>query len=257
MKALIDADSLLYKVGFAIEEKTKWNEMDVLAGLEDELDITRDTDLQTCYQAFDKMVENIMFAVDCNEAYLVFTGGHNFRLDIPMSYKENRKSSSRPIGYNELLDYVLQTYEGEITDGIEADDLVVYMRTHSEDEWILCAMDKDVLYQTVGTHYNYHNDSEVDVDEFEAIYFAYYQTLAGDRSDGYIGCKGIGDKRATKILADCKTELELWEAVVKTYESKGQTEDDAIQTMRLANMHQWDGKAIVLWEPPTNRKPLI
>lgn len=257
MKALIDADSLLYKVGFAIEEKTLWNEFDVEAGLEDQPDITFTTDLEQCYKTFDTILENMLFAVDCDEAILVFTGGRNFRLDFPVSYKENRKDSRKPLAYKELLEYANDTYDCIITDGIEADDLVVYMKTHDDEDYVLCAMDKDVLYQTVGRHYNYHNDTEVTINLKQAVTFAYYQTLAGDRSDGYKGAKGIGDVRANKILADCKTELELWDAVVKTYESKEQSYDEALWTMRLANMHQWDGSQIKLWVPPTDREPLF
>lgn len=249
MKALIDADSLLYKVGFAIEEKTIWNEFDVEAGLEDSPDITHDTNIQQCYSTFDVLMDNIMFATDADEALLVFSGGKNFRLDFPVSYKENRKDSRKPLGYKELLQYADDNYDCIITDGIEADDLVVYMKGQ-DDDYTLCAIDKDILYQTIGTHYNYGKDEWITTKEFDAIWFAYYQTLTGDTSDGYKGCKGIGDKRARKILADCKTEKELWDAVVETYLSKEQTEEEAIWTMRLANMHQWNGEEIVLWNPP-------
>jgi 5'-3' exonuclease len=249
MKALIDADSLLYKVGFAIEEKTIWNEFDVEAGLEDSPDITHDTNIQQCYSTFDVLMDNIMFATDADEALLVFSGGKNFRLDFPVSYKENRKDSRKPLGYKELLQYADDNYDCIITDGIEADDLVVYMKGQ-DDDYTLCAIDKDILYQTIGTHYNYGKDEWITTKEFDAIWFAYYQTLTGDTSDGYKGCKGIGDKRARKILADCKTEKELWDAVVETYLSKDQTEEEAIWTMRLANMHQWNGEEIVLWNPP-------
>ena len=60
---------------------------------------------------------------------------------------------------------------------------------------------------------------------------------------------GIGPVKANKILANCETEEELWKAVVATYEERGQTEEEAIWTMRLANMHQYDGTKIVLWKP--------
>ena len=249
MLALIDADSLLYKVGFAIEEKTMWNEFDVEAGLETDLDVTHDTSLTQCYSTFDTLVENIIFATDAEGALLVFSGGKNFRLSFPTSYKENRKDSRKPLGYKELLQYAENTYDCIVTDGIEADDLVVYMKGLDED-YVLCAIDKDILYQTIGTHYNYGKDEWITTKEFDAIWFAYYQTLTGDTSDGYKGCKGIGDKRARKILADCKTEKEMWDAVVETYESKGQTADEALWTMRLANMHQLNGDEIVLWNPP-------
>lgn len=250
MKALIDADSLLYKVGFAIEEKVFWNEFDILGGSDELPDIDYYTDLKQCYQTFDTLVENIMFATDTEGCLLVFSGGHNFRLNFPVEYKTNRTGSRKPTGYLELLTYARNHYNNIVTDGIEADDLVVYMRTRSEDEWILCAIDKDILYQTEGTHYNYNKDEEVTVTAWEATWFAYYQTLAGDQSDGYKGCKGIGDKRARKLLADCEDETDLWTTVLGAYEKAGQSYEEALWTMRLANMHQWDGQQIRLWEPP-------
>jgi hypothetical protein len=48
MLALVDADSLIYKVGFAIEDKTYWNEAEVMAGIEQEKDITYDTNIAVC-----------------------------------------------------------------------------------------------------------------------------------------------------------------------------------------------------------------
>ena len=61
MKALIDADSLIYKVGFAIEEKNFWNEYEVThEGAEPDIDYT--TDLEQCYESCSTLIENIMFS---------------------------------------------------------------------------------------------------------------------------------------------------------------------------------------------------
>ena len=248
MIALIDADSLLYKVGFAIEDKVIWNEQEVALGLE-EPEIEYYTDIEQCKTTFEQMVDNIVFATDCDSAYLVFSGKGNFRLDLPSSYKENRSETRKPLGYQELRDFAEDVYHSYTPEGMEADDYVVYMKTTYPEDYILCAIDKDVLYQTVGTHYNYGKDEEVTVTEWEAIKFAYYQTLTGDTSDGYKGAIGIGPVKANNILANCETEEELWKAVVATYEERGQTEEEAIWTMRLANMHQYDGTKIVLWKP--------
>lgn len=250
MIALVDADSLLYKVCFAIEERAIWNEMEVLAGLETEKDESYFTSLEQCYRTFDQLVSNVVFATDCDSCYLVFSGDGNFRLSLPTSYKENRKDYRKPLGHEELREYAIKTYPSRTVTGIEADDYVVWLKkTHPED-YIVCAMDKDVLYQSVGTHYNYGSDEEITTTEQEAITFAYFQTLAGDTADGYKGCPGIGKVKATKLLDGLKTEQEMWQAVVTAYEAKGLTSEDALWTMRLANMHQFNGKTIDLWEPP-------
>lgn len=261
MKALIDADSLLYKVGFAIEDKTIWNECEVDAGLEDEEDVQFFCDLEVCKKTFDTLIENIMFATETNEALLVFTGSNNFRHKNPLGYKEHRKDIRKPLIYDDLLKYALANYNCKVVDGIEADDYVVYLKTKLPDEYFLCAIDKDVLYQTVGEHYDYNNDRYVTTNEMDAIRYAYYQTLVGDSSDGYKGCKGIGPVKANKILDDVldsctpwannkQLHKAYWEAVVEAYESKGLSEYDALWTMRLANMYQYDGKKVTMWSPP-------
>lgn len=248
--ALIDADSLLYKVGFAIEDKVVWNELEVEAGLETELDIEYTTDLEQCFVTFQISVDNILSAVDCDEYLLVFTGGDNFRYDLPTPYKENRIGVRKPTGYHELLAHVLDKYPSKVVDGYEADDYVVAEKTLHPDKYIVCAIDKDVLYQSVGTHYNYRTDEEVTVTELEAIKYMYFQTLAGDTSDGYKGCPGIGKIKANNALVDCKTEAEMWQATISLYETKGLTTEDAVLTMQLANMHQLHGTEIILWQPP-------
>ena len=249
MKALIDADSLLYKVGFAIEEKTVWNELEVSLGLEEPV-TTLETDLDQCYSSFDLFVSNIIHAVDVEEAVLVYTGSNNFRYSNQLGYKENRKELRKPLGYDDLLQYSLDNYTSLVIDDMEADDYVVYEKTTKPDDYILCAIDKDVLYQTEGVHYNYHIDEFVEVSKQEAIHYAYLQTLMGDTSDGYTGIPRVGKVKATKILEGLTTEKDMWEATVEAYTEKGLTVEDAINTMRLANMHQYDGKQIHLWNPP-------
>lgn len=249
MKALIDADSLLYKVGFALEEKSFWNEFDIEGGSDESPEITYSIELQQAFKTFDTLVDNIMFATDADSYVLVFSGGDNFRLHFPVEYKMNRVGSRKPTGYSELLAYAKEYYVTHTTNGIEADDYVVWAHKQEEDT-IICAIDKDIIYQSVGTHYNYGKDEEVTVDEWEATKYAYYQTLTGDQSDGYKGCRGIGAKRATTLLEGCTTESCLWEKVLEAYEAKGQSYEEALWTMRLANMHQYNGEKIILWEPP-------
>lgn len=248
MKALIDADSLLYKVGFAIEEKVIWNEPEYEAGLE-EPEIDYFTDLNQCSKTLDQLIDNILFATDCDSALLVFTGADNFRYDNPLGYKEHRTGARKPTGYEEILAYAKTYYTTETVEGMEADDFVVWLKTEEPEDWILCAIDKDVLYQTEGTHYNYNRDEEVTVTAEEAVRYAYYQTLVGDTSDGYKGCPGIGPKKADKILDECETEQEMWDAVVEAFDKKKLCIDHATNMMRLANMHQYNGNEVILWTP--------
>lgn len=251
MLALIDADSLFYRIAFAVEDEYFWNEFDVEAGLEEEEDITYDTNLTEQLRIFDQMLENIIFATDADDYLLVVGGKGNFRMDNPLGYKQHRVAVRKPEGLKEFISEVKKKYKVKANDNIEADDYVVWRKTTSDEDIVVCAIDKDILYQTEGTHYNYFTDEYITTDKDYATKYAYIQTLAGDRADGYEGLKGIGIKRAEKILKDAKTEEEMWQAVVEAYVSKGKTSEDAINTMRLANMHQYDGNIVKLWNPPT------
>ena len=143
----------------------------------------------------------------------------------------------------------------------EADDTVIAKLVHDRDKYILCAVDKDVLYSEPGTHFNYYVSHKynipmkfVDVDTVTAIQHKYMQTLTGDSSDGIPGIHRVGPKTAKKILEDVTDDLELWTRVVDKYESKGMSRADALLTMQLVNMHQvtWDGEkyTLKLWEEP-------
>jgi DNA polymerase-1 len=260
MTALIDADSIVYKTACAIEEKTIWNENEVDLDSEIEPEIDYFTDLPLCYSTADGLIENILFASGCDDVLLVFTGKGNFRHDNPLGYKEHRKDFRKPLGFYETLEHLQNKYPSVLCEGYEADDYVVRKKLEDPEEYVLCAIDKDVLYQTPGVHYNYQKDTDVEVTEAAAIRYAYYQTLTGDVSDGYKGCPGIGPVKAETILQKAEKlsnderipiEEAYWSKVVEAYEDKGLTEDDAINTMRLANMRQLQQDlTIKLWCPP-------
>ena len=79
------------------------------------------------------------------------------------------------------------------------------------------------------------------------------QALAGDATDGYAGCPGIGVKRASDILTKNK-HATPWEAVCKAYEDKGLSGDDALLNARLAKILQhkdydYDKQQPILWSP--------
>ena len=82
----------------------------------------------------------------------------------------------------------------------------------------------------------------------------YEQCLTGDSTDGYSGCIGIGPKRAG-VLLDSVEDSNYWPAVVETYLSSGQTEEDALRNLRLAKILQqedWDSDKDepILFTPP-------
>jgi len=255
MVALIDADSLIYKTGFTFEQKFDWNELELELGIENEPDTYIEGDLLSAKNAIDGLIESILFNTGCDSAELWLTGDGNFRYDVLDSYKSNRKGSRKPTDYTGIWNYLVDSYGAHVARGYEADDVVVYKKTHDPEEYFLCAIDKDVIYQCEGTHYNYNKDEFITVKLEEAERFFYEQVLTGDVVDGYKGCPGIGKARATKILDKAEEdEVPYWELIIEAYEAKNLTEDDAIQQARMASMHQLkeDSKGdykVDLWKP--------
>jgi len=252
MTALIDADSFLYKVGFSLEEEME--------------DGTHYVDLDNAKDALDALVESIMFETDCDDYELWLTGSNNFRYDIAKEgladgYKHHRKDVRKPDKLDEMRNYLIKNHRAKVTPFCEADDVVVTKKTESPDEYILCAIDKDVLYQTQGTHWNYGKQDWVSVTKAESIWYAYYQTLVGDTTDGYKGAFRIGPVKAKKILGEPEdfSERTLWAKILLTYRKCKQTKEEALATMRLANMHQLkrntQGKLrLNLWTPPSKEE---
>lgn len=258
MVALIDADSILYKTCFAIEEKTWWNEFDCVVDKTLEKDITYSTDLGVLFKTADGIIDNILEATDCEEYLLcIGDGTKNFRFDNPLGYKNNRTELRKPGGFDELVKHFNNNLNATVIGGnlIEVDDYVVHLKTHYPDDYILCAIDKDVLYQTAGTHYNYNKDEWVKINKRQAIEFKYYQALVGDVSDGYKGCKGIGDKKAKEILNTLrghKVSLKdydkfLFENLLPFVSKAGHDKNYFINTLQLADMHQYNGSTVDLF----------
>ena len=259
MIALIDADSIVYRVCCAVEDKTIWNEMEVLTGQEIDLDIEHTINLDTMYATIDGIIENILFATECKKAMIcIGDGTENFRFNNPLGYKENRKDLRKPEGFKEAIDYLVNEHKARLIGNnlIEVDDEVVYLKTKYPDKYMLCAIDKDVLYQTEGEHYNYVKDEFITVTKEDTIKYLFYQALVGDASDGYKGCKGIGDKKAKDLLSYYtdgkkipieKLESYLYKMLLPTFISKGHNEDYFLQTLRLASMHQYNGVTVDLF----------
>lgn len=183
----------------------------------------------------------------------------NFRKELNPKYKSNRKKI-KPVLYTwirELLEKSkIKVYKKP---KLEADDVIGILATSPVIKGIkiVWSMDKD--FKTIPCNfYNIKPDGSVKkykISEAEADWWFMYQTLIGDTVDGYIGCRGIGQKIAQKILgAVGENSLEdMWKKVVSTYESKGLTEEDALLSARMARILRADDydfkkKEIKLWK---------
>lgn len=235
MTALIDGDTLVFKIAITHQEDVDW---------EDGEPPVTSFDLNLAIRTLRKYLDEILTKVKCTEYEMYLTGSNNFRHSLG-SYKENRKSKELPIGLDELKEYARDYLGATIVDGIEADDIVVYLKTKYPKKYIVCAVDKDILYQCEGKHYNYNTEKTIRTSKEDAEKYLYYQVLTGDSTDGYGGCYNIGKVKAEKLLSNT-TDYES--IVAKEYKKAKHTYEYMLSQYRMASMHQYNGTEIILHE---------
>ena len=223
MKALVDADILVYRFGFASD------------GDPAEFALARISEFLDNLQAMDGI----------DEVWGYLTGSNNFRNEIAKTapYKGNRVMA-KPYHYQLLREYMERAWGFEVIDGMEADDAIgIEAYRHEPDETIIVSIDKD-LNMIRGHHYNFVKEEKYFVTEEEAIRNFYLQILTGDKVDNIIGLDGIGPVKSKKLLKDCNTELEMYEAVLKAYDGD---EARVLENARLLWILREEKQ---VWQPP-------
>lgn len=238
----VDADILVYDVGFSVEET-----LDFDSGFS-----TLIADREECADKLELWVKRMLSVLGRGDVVMCLSDlEHNFRKDVYPDYKGNRGGGrSRPILFKWIREWLTQNYRTELWPSLEADDVMGILMT--TENAVAVTIDKD-LATVPGRIASPKNGFEVlTVSEEEAHAFFLLQTLTGDRVDGYPGCPGIGEKRAEKILAD-----RTWGEVVGAYEKAGLTEEDALVQARCARILRGDEYnretgEVNLWEPKTD-----
>ena len=222
--ALIDADILVYRIGFASEDSSE----------------------AIAKARMREFLEDLLLFNGFEDYTGYISGKNNFRTEIAKTepYKGNRKAP-KPKHYEALREYLLKDWEFTLVDGQEADD-AIGIRAYELDpgEFSICTIDKD-LDMIRGNHYNFVKDLFYDVTEEEAIFNFYKQILTGDRVDNIIGLKGIGDVKAKRILEECKNEKEMYLAVLEAYEGN---EERVLENGQLLWIRRL---ADQVWQPPS------
>jgi DNA polymerase I len=245
---LIDADILAYRHAAAAQRVYKFDPED-----EETWGVVVDP-LDQVLIEFDEQVKVWMEKFEADHAVMAWSDSGNFRKIILPSYKSNRKDVAKPILLPEVREYGKKKWPCYQKPMLEGDDILGILATHPKlikGHKIIISLDKD-LKTIPGTIYNDGKDEVYQIDEDEANWWHYYQTLTGDPTDGYKGCPGIGPKRAAEILADCP---EPWDYIVEAYEKKGLTEEDALVQARVARIlrscdYDFKRKEPILWQPP-------
>jgi hypothetical protein len=199
MLALIDADIVCYRIGFASEDVSE----------------------KICLARCAEFMEELVMKPWVGDYQGFLTGSNNFRKDIAVTapYKGNR-TQAKPKHYELIREYLNKAWGCEVIEGQEADDAIGIRAYEMEDveDYIIMSIDKD-LDMIRGWHYNFIKNTKYLINDQEAIKHFYTQILTGDRVDNIVGLKGVGPKKAEKILQDCVTEADMYKAVLEAYDN--------------------------------------
>lgn len=223
MIALIDGDIVAYRCAASAED-------------EDESIAILRTDI---------LMRDILTATNSVKYQTFLSDVSTFRHKIFPFYKANR-TQPRPIHLKACKTFLEQEWSAKVMPDLEADDCLGISQSN---ETIICSIDKDLL-QVPGEHYNFVRQDFYSVTEQSGRYSFWYQMLVGDRTDNIDGVKGIGDKKAKRILEGCTTDDQYFDTVRNVY-----NDDDL---MYLNGRLLWIlREAGGIWNPPQIEKMSI
>ena len=254
---IIDGDVVVYKVAEAVADSYEINTF------EDDDFIYRNigwAKKDSAIETLENMIDRICKDCKADSVCIALSDmNNNFRKTINPNYKGNRKTI-KPILYEFLRNYMNESgYKIYERPNLEADDVIGILATSEKiikGDKVIWSLDKD--FKTIPCKFHRakigSKDESIIVTKEDADWWFMYQTLIGDKVDGYEGCKGIGDVTARKILGEIgeKTIEEMWKLVKKSFKEKGYTEEDALRNARMARIlrvedYNFKEKKVKLW----------
>lgn len=249
---LIDGDTLIFEAAAAHEYEAQWEPwLWTLHG-----------NLEASVHHLNDTVNEIIEKLKADRTIIALSDDKRWRPSVMAEYKSNRRKTRKPVTYKPLRQYAHEVWETFQRPTLEGDDVLGILATHPtlvKGEKIVVSIDKDM--QTIpGLHLNYsHARGQDDYESFvrrisveNADRFHMFQTLTGDKTDGYPGCPGVGPVNAEKLLAG-PAKL-WWPTVVGAYAKKGLGEEVALQNARVARIcrhtdYDFTKKEVKLWQP--------
>lgn len=225
MIALIDADILTYRIGYASNTES-W---------------------EICRWRLDEFIENLLvfqLEVDDYEGWLT-EGSNNFRHQIAKTipYKGQR-SNPKPVHYDALREYMQSEWAFKMETEQEADDAIGIRATELGDKGIICTIDKD-LDNIPGKHFNFVKGTLYDVSVPTATRNFYRQILTGDRIDNVQGLHGVGPVKANKLLGESGNARQYYERCLGAYDGD---QERVVENGQLLWIRTKPGE---IWQPPS------
>lgn len=253
---LIDGDIFAYEAAAAAEEVINWGDHKTK-----HLHHGVETAGWKCDKRFDELAKkfkaDIVVCLSCRTE-------DGWRKAILPTYKHNRDPDAKPVLLSEVKDYIRENWPIYERPTLEADDVMGILSTSSKiipGKKIIVSIDKDMKTIPGWLYSPMHDTKPRLISEEDADYWHLYQTLVGDSTDGYKGCPGVGPKKAEAILdyqlAGIEPERQaasMWAGVLRAYEAKKLTEEDALLQARVARIcrntdYDFSKKEVKLWTP--------
>ena len=228
------------KDGGWLAEKNKGRDSPFLLEEFEIVDVQTPSSIGHCINVIKTQIESIQSRLGLGmKDYYGFVGkGDSWRVEAStiLKYKGNREGTLRPLFLDEAKEYVVKKCNCEFQEHLEADDRVV-MESHRNPERIIVGVDKDYMGTAclvfnpdrMDTPQDCHGVGKLFLDDKNKVrgwgrkFFA-FQALYGDSSDNYYANSACpetkwGEKSTYNALVGCKTDKEIWEALVNSYKN--------------------------------------
>lgn len=253
---LLDSDIIAYKFAASNQMTFDWDS--------DGDTVTHVNPIEDAMSEVNSYIEDLAELLEGKRLIVCLScsSADNWRKTVLPTYKANRANVVHPVLLSAVKNKMREQYETAEYANLEADDVMGILSTHPTlipGNKVIVSEDKDM--KTIpGLLYNPRSSLSVSyISEQEADYRHLYQTLVGDPTDFYKGCPGIGEVKAKKLLLTEDSKYldvsTMWRNVVKAFEAKGLTEDDALVQARVARIcrvedYDFDRHEVRLWLPP-------
>jgi len=186
-----------------------------------------------------RVVQSLARSYDCGRIIITTDGGSStYRKEIDPEYKQNRKdkysqqSQAEKDAFEQFFlefERTLEQLEEDYTvlkySGVEADDIAAHLVKHKEKYgldkiWLISSdRDWDLLITKDVSRFSYVTRKEVTHDTWKDHYdvtqdeYISMKCLTGDKGDNVPGIPGIGPKRATDLIRDYGSAMDIYDAL--------------------------------------------
>lgn len=180
-----------------------------------------------------EFTDNVLTATKASDYVFVIGSSRNFRKEINPLYKANRKDKSKPPLYQKVMEMVFETFHTAYIPFLEADDTCRIIYEEDKFSNIVVSLDKDLqTFPCKIYNPNKPDRGVIKITQEEATKNFHRQLIMGDATDGYVGIKGYGEKKAEKLLENKITLEEIQEL----YLANNMAKEDFVSTYNMAKI---------------------